>query len=360
MRSQPSRVHAARTSNAKEVSFMSRLAVIAVLALGAPATALAHGASATHKSVANEKGQHRLVLGGNVASIDGSAKAAVLSLGGSRGKLVTLDLSHTSVRLVSKHGRAKAGALADVHAEDRVFVDLTVSAKVAHADATAGVSVPVKRLIDEGVPSSRAATRFENPTVSGLVQIVAGEQVTIAHGDGTSATAVTLDLTGAKVYAGRPPVAADASSVLAGDRVLANLAVPYETIKADLKSGTAIPVAKLYDLGAPALPAPPAPEQPVVLGGSVASIGSGQITITFGDSGESHTATLDISAASIYVGHSSATATASSASALSVGDRVYAVLSVSSEIASGDVRSGTPIPVSKLYDAGAPTPPTGG
>src|ERR1039458_5962227 len=173
MRSQPSRVHAARTRNAKEVSFMSRLAVIAVLALGAPATALAHGASATHKSVANEKGQHRLVLGGNVASIDGSAKAAVLSLGGSRGKLVTLDLSHTSVRLVSKHGRAKAGALADVHAEDRVFVDLTVSAKVAHADATAGVSVPVKRLIDEGVPSSRAATRFENPTVSGLVQIVA-------------------------------------------------------------------------------------------------------------------------------------------------------------------------------------------
>ena len=92
----------------------------------------------------------------------------------------------------------------------------------------------------------------------------------------------------------------------------------------------------------------------------LASIGSGQITITFGDSGESHTATLDISAASIYVGHSSATATASSASALSVGDRVYAVLSVSSEIASGDVRSGTPIPVSKLYDAGAPTPPTGG
>jgi hypothetical protein len=347
-------------SNVKEVSSMSRLAVIVMLVLGAPATALAHTASPTHKSVANVKPKHRLALGGKVASIDGSAKVAVLSLAGSRGKLVPLDLSHTSVRFASKHGRSKAGRLADVRAQDRVRVELSVSAHVALADGKAGVSVPVTRLTEERAPSSGAAPRSVNPTVSGLVQIVAGAQVTIAFGDGANAKAVTLDLSAAKVYAGRPPVAADASAVLAGDRVLANLAVPYDTAKADLKSGTPVPVATLYDLGSPPPPPPTAPPKPVVLGGTVTSTGAGQVTVAFGDGDNAHAATLDISAASIYVGRSSATAVASSASALKVGDRVYAVLSVSSEVASGDVQSGTPIPVSKLYDAGAPTPPAGG
>jgi len=91
----------------------------------------------------------------------------------------------------------------------------------------------------------------------------------------------------------------------------------------------------------------------VILAGRIVSVGSGQLTISLGDGAGAHTAILDISSATIYAGSHAASATVTSVSALSAGDAVYAVLSVSAEVASSDVQSSTPIPVAKLYDAGA-------
>jgi len=328
---------------------MRRVAIVLVaLALGAPAGALAKTGQPSSAS------RRPLAFGGRVASIDGKAKLAVLSTGGAKGGLVAVDLSHATVRIAVTGRGAKAGPLTAVRVHDHVLVTLKVSANVARRDAKAGISVPVARLLDQCAPHSGSAAGTENPIAFGLVRIVTGEQVTIALGDGPSARTITLDLTGAQVFAGHPPVAADAGSVAAGDRVLANLGVSSQTVGADVQSGTAVPVSKLYDLGAPK---PPPPPIPVILGGRIVSIGSGQLTISLGNGDRAHTAVLDISAATIYAGSRAASATVTTVSALNSGDVVYAVLSVSAAVASGDVQSDTPIPVAKLYDAGAPTPP---
>jgi hypothetical protein len=92
----------------------------------------------------------------------------------------------------------------------------------------------------------------------------------------------------------------------------------------------------------------------VTLDVSVAQVYAGHPPVAAGAS--AHTAVLDLSAATVYTGTSPANATVTTVSSLNVGDRVYAVLSVSSDVASADAQSGTPIPVSKLYDAGPPQP----
>jgi hypothetical protein len=341
---------------------MRRLAVVvAALGLVAPGSALASSGHRSHRNAGLKRSGHALALHGRLASIDGKAKVAVLSVGGARRRLVPLDLSHASVRLTRKHGRVKLGKLTAVRTQDRVSIKLSESLKTALADATNGVPAPVAQLVDERPCTTPPEPQARNPTVSGLVADVSGDQISITLGDGADARSVTLDVSAAHVYAGRPPAAADASSIVAGDRVLANLSVAYDTVKADLQSGTPVPVANLYDLGVP-----PSDQgsgggdgaEPVILGGTITALADGHATISFGDGDNVHTAILDLSSATIYAGSHAATATVTSASALHVGDRVYAVLSVPRDAAKADAQAGTPIPTSKLYDAGAPTPPT--
>ncbi|HUO71753.1 MAG TPA: hypothetical protein VMU39_13340 [Solirubrobacteraceae bacterium] len=342
---------------------MLRAAILAAaLALSAPATALADGAHGAHGSTHRKTNGAALKLKGRVASIDGRAKLAVLSLAGTNGKLLALDLKRARVRMTTKRGKVRAGRLTDVRMRDRVLVKLRVSAKVARADARAGISAPVDEVLDEHPSGPGPSGAAENATVCGVVQVASGGQILLELRDDSSGKTVTLDLSGAQVFAGHPPAASTAGAVVTGDHVLVNLGVSYQTLKADIESGTAVPVATLFDLGV--APSGGSGEtHPAVLGGTITAIVSGQVTISFGDGDNAHTALLDISSATLYSGTHAGTATPIDASALAVGDRVYALLSVSSDVAESDVQSGTPIPVAKLYDAGPvppapPSPPT--
>ena len=85
------------------------------------------------------------------------------------------------------------------------------------------------------------------------------------HGSSTSSAPqqVTLDLSGAKIYdasaikrnchtgTGTSASTTTLSAVQSGDVVTAVLAVSRSTARQDIESGTAVPVAKLIDWGAP-------------------------------------------------------------------------------------------------------------
>jgi hypothetical protein len=339
---------------------MRRLAiVVAALGLAAPAAAFASSGHPSHRTAGSNGGRHGVSIRGRLASIDGKAKVAVLSVGHGKGRLLVLDLSHAAVRLTRKNGGAKTGALGAVRTQDRVMVRLKVSLKAALAGAANGVAAPVARLLDERPCATPPKREGRTPTVSGRVASVSGSQVTLRFGDEGDGKTVTLDLSSANVFAGHPPIAADAASVTAGDRVLANLSVSYDTLKADVQSGTPVPVANLYDLGAPPSDGGSGGDgsEPFILGGTITALADGQATIAFGDGDNQRTAILDLSSATLYAGGHVASATVTSASSLHVGDRVYAFVSVSRDTAQADEQAGTPIPVSKLYDAAVPAPP---
>jgi hypothetical protein len=340
---------------------MRRLAiVVAALGLAAPAGALASSPHRSQGTAGSMGGGHGVSIRGRLASIDGKAKVAVLSVGHGKARLLALDLSHAAVRLTRKHGGARPGALGAVRTQDRVTIRLKVSLKTALTGAAKGVAAPVARLLDERPCTAPPKREGRNPTVSGLVASVSGSQITLRSGDQGHGKTVTLDLSSANVYAGHPPVTADAGSLAAGDRVLANLSVSHDTLKADVQSGTPVPVANLYDLGVPPSDSGSGGgenSEPLILGGTITALADGQATITFGDGDDQHTAVLDLSSATLYAGGHVATATLTSATSLHVGDRVYAFVSVSRDTAQADEQAGTPIPVSKLYDAGVPTPP---
>jgi hypothetical protein len=180
----------------------------------------------------------------------------------------------------------------------------------------------------------------------------------VTLGDGSDARTVTLDLSAAQVFVGCPPQASTLSQVNVGDHVAANLAVSYEVAKQDALSGTAVPVAALYDMGArPPHPSDGDGNHPAILGGRITALGQDQVTLALGDDDHGlHSVTLDLSAAQIFLGSKEASATAGTFSDLNVGDRAYAVLSVSAQDAYRDVQSGSPVPVARVYDAGSPPP----
>ncbi len=109
----------------------------------------------------------------------------------------------------------------------------------------------------------------------------------------------------------------------------------------------------------PAQPAAGTP--PIVLVGVIQSVGSSQITVALGSDAPASTATFDLSSARLLAGKSSLTATSVTIPDLHARDRVYAVLSATPGVVYAEIKAGTPLPVTTLYDVGAlpaPTPPT--